>query len=180
MSGYIEYDNTSVYSPYYRRDIRVKDTTYESAVDAISADNDPYEVILIMVRDNRDVFYPYRNYTFQGEYSALLNRAINELYTPREEPIGVGRYIYIVENSTIHETIPVEYGIPVVRRVYTLDRISDRVYMQSNPLDVYERYLVYMIGDTPMYVGDAGVFLMLDKPDQDVSPILETLLRGEG
>lgn len=177
MSGYIEYTDTSPLSPVYPRPIEIGGTSYTSAHHAIQSGEEPSEVILILVRNNRSVYYPHRYYIFQGTYSDLLNRAIASLFIPKREVVDVGRYIYILDGDllTLARNIPVEFSVPIIRNVYITSNQGNNIYQQTQALDTIEIYNVFLIENIPLYVGSMGAFFTLDDREQDISLALSSL-----
>lgn len=173
-SGYIDYTDTSIYSPMYGHTLLIDDTYYSSPHSAIEDGYDIDDVIMQYVYTYRDIYYPYRNYTFRGMYSDYLNRAIQSILVSRVEPSSVGKYIYLLDSVDV--VLPM--GIPVLRNSYLLTHIIDNVYLQSNLLDVVEQYHVHIIDDILLYIGTHGMFLLLDSPDQDISSILDRIYQS--
>lgn len=172
MSGFIHYDERSPMSTRYPRSFTMNNHVYLSVYDAIQSGEDTFEAILQMISDNRDLFYPYRHYIFQGEYDTYINDAINLLFIPKKEDVSIGSYIYIFNRDIF---LPEKYGIPISRDVYLLEHINGNIYMQKNILPLTETYQVYLIYDTPLYIGKNGSFLLLKDKDQDISIIQESI-----
>ena len=177
MNGYVEYNDTSPLSPIYPHPIVIGNNTYTSAYNAIQAGENPIDTFLILVRNNRDLYYKYRNYTFQGTYDDFLNNAVETLFIPKREPIDIDRYIYILDIDQYRRAkqLPIEFSLPIIRNVYITSKEDGNRYRQSQVLNTVELYNVFLIGDLPLYVGLMGSFILLDDPEQDVSPVLQRL-----
>lgn len=173
MAGYIEYTDTSIYSPVYDHEILIGDTYYPSPHSAIEDGHDVDDVIVEYVYNYRDLYYPYRHYTFKGTYSDSLNRAIEMLLVSRVEPTTIGKYVYMLPRDA---SLP--RGMPILRNNYLLSHIRDNIYRQTSVLDALEEYDVHIIDDTLLYVGEGGMFLLLDDIQKDISPILDRIQRS--
>lgn len=144
--GYIEYDDLSPLSPI-----------------PFNPDDDPLGTMLAHVRDNRDLYLPYKDYIFIGRYADLLNEAIRILFSSRREFLTTGYYQYVLpENAPI---LPVKYTVPVVRNVYVTEAIDVNMgnvtlYRQIRPLTQVETYNVGLFNGVPMYIGRQGSFLL--------------------
>lgn len=177
MSGYIEYTDTSILSPVYPHAIEIQGVTYKSPHEAIQRGNDPFDTILIHVRNNRSLYDQYRNYIFSGTYSDLLNRAIQMLLVPKREPADVGRYVYLL-GPDLHDKVqrlPLEFSIPIIRPVYMMSHVEGMLYRQDSTLDALEQYNVFLIEGIPLYVGVDGSFFLLRERDQSVSSAIQRL-----
>lgn len=174
MSGYVHYDDLSPLSPLYPRTISVGENIYNSAANAIQAGENPSEVMLLLVRNNRNLYYPYRNYEFRGTYSDLLNRAISLLLIPRRERIGEGRFLFILTGDLRDraQSFPREYSLPVIRNVYRSTHVEGNIYQEVEPLDVVEQYSVYLVQNVPLYVGSMGAFFLLEDRYQSIPSLI--------
>jgi hypothetical protein len=159
MEGYIHYDRYSQYSPESRFQIE----EWSSPSEAIEkGGKDPYSVILFFVSARKDLFYPVRNYYMVGTYYTYLNRAIKELYLPREEEVDIDSYIYPL--NSIYD-VP---GITIKRNLYQLKKVGENIYRQYEVLPLMEQYTLATIPvivdgkrrDTPLYIGSEGSFLL--------------------
>lgn len=177
MNGYIEYDSTSIFSPEHLQTITVGSNVYKSASHAIQSGEDPQETILLFLKNNRDTFISYRKYVFVGTYSSLLNDGMHLLFGTRYETVDINRYVRILD-AALHDvakSISPGYSIPVVRNVYTCVQQGPSLYQQVEPLDMLNRYRVFLIENIPLYVGHTGSFLLLDYKEQDVSNVISAL-----
>lgn len=173
MSGYIEYNSSSELSPEYPYPTEILGTVYNSPAAAIEAGHDPLVVLKQHVAMHRNLYYQYRNYEFKGNYSDYLNEALKFLYTPRLEPVTVGKYVAFLTEWRF----PLELTIPVRRNVYTIapDPEKEGLYEQVFALPYLEDYNMGLIDGVPIYIGVKGAFLLLDSKEQDISHILEKL-----
>lgn len=172
MNGFIEYGDTSPFSPVYESPLTIDDKTYSSAEDAIQSGIDEFEVLLSFVRENRDLFLPYKDYTFVGKYSGSLNHAISTLLVPKREPLTIGRYVLFLteeENQRL-QAIPIKYSIPIERNAYTLSETSqENIYRQEKPLDHIETYRLFLFEGMPVYVGAMGSFFGIPSLNTDIT-----------
>lgn len=177
MKGYISYSNTSNLSPAYPNPVTINEKSYISPSIAIQSGEDPLETILLHIRSHPEIYRKYRDYKFEGLYSDYLNQAIDLLYLPRREPIQIEKYVKILPMD-IHKRISlidIEYTIPIIRSVYVYSSIGNDILKPVSTLDATEEYRVFLILDTPIYVGTKGSFILLDNPQMDTSLILEEL-----
>lgn len=177
MSGYIEYVDTSILSPVYPHSLEIGGTIYPSAHEAIQSGEDPTEVMLLHVRNNKNIYNKYRNYIFSGTHADLLNKAINTLLIPKREPIDIGRYIYVITGNDLQKAIalPTEFSIRIIRSIYVTSHVNSNIYRQSNILPALEEYNVFMLENIPLYVGKMGAFFLLEEREQSVSSALQRL-----
>lgn len=173
IRGFIEYDSTSQLSPEYPHPIVISGREYSSPTSAIDAEN-PMEVMLTFVSTYRNIFFPYRYYIFQGTYSDILNRAIQQILIPKREPIviiDVYQYMY----SGILP--PEQYTVRIRRNVYITEKVRENLYRQIRPLQRTEVYDVALVGDIPLYIGLQGSFFLISNIEdvQRVEEVLRTL-----
>lgn len=172
MNGYITYTDTSELSPVYEYPFTVNGTLYRSPDDAITQGSDPLEVMLQHIRNRYALYSQYKEYRFSGTHSSFLNQAIDMLFLPRNEPVMIDKYIYLIPERLY---LPPEFGIPVIRPTYQLKRITENIYQQERAIDVPDLYNLYVIDKIPLYSGKNGSFLSLSHKDQDISMVMNKL-----
>lgn len=174
IEGYITYDSSSIFSPQYPHDIKIDNIVYRSPHDAIiSGIRDINSIIYQYVNEYRDIYELYKNYLFSGIYSDVLNTAIQDILVTKIEDTNLNKYIYLIPFSI---NIPKMHSISVSRNIYILDYVRDQVYKQvgiiPNMMDTYD---VYLIRDTPLYIGKKGSFFLLNSDNVDISTQLSML-----
>lgn len=161
MKGYITYTSDSEYSPEHHFQI----SSWESPIQAIQSGEDTRNIIMMFVSMRKSIFYPVRKYIFKGILSDYINEAVMYLFHPRVEEVDVTSYV-----------VPVKMDMPSVsitvkRNVYILAKVKENVYKQEIPLDIYEEYSLtlakvnidHAYRDVPLYTGNKGMFILLDR-----------------
>lgn len=190
MKGFITYQNTSSLSPEYPNPITINGKLYTSPSLAIKEASSPSEELEIMihhVKAHPDIYKPYKDLQFKGEYSSLLNKAIDILFTPKLEPVNMDKYMKILPKN-IHEKIKaftsedisIGYSIPIIRYIYTYQSLGNDIYKPLTVLNTVESYKVYAIDinskPIPLYSGLQGSFILLDSI-REITDVLSPLIQ---
>lgn len=180
MIGTVIYTDASPLSPSYHRPIIIDGKKYPSASVAIDDGRDPWHIMLLWVRDNRDVYMPYRHYNLSGTHSKHLQNAIRYLLMDRSEIDTSGLYVMLLAPREYPKVaiLPSNMSIHVKRHVYALSATNTpNIWQQMGPIHSDDAYDMFLIDNTILYRHSQTLrgFLLLHSPTQDVSNTLSLL-----
>jgi len=160
MTEYVSFDRNSILSLYFPTEIVIDEVKYDSPMQAIEKGIDSLNVVTHFVQINRDKFSRYKYAIFTGDFSDELNQVVPNLFRPKYEGNTTGRYIYLIDTKKT-ENIPISLKRPVIRNIYNLKPINEKVFQQISMIDKYEEYNVAIIDGITIYIGKHGSFVLL-------------------
>lgn len=130
------------------------------------------DIVFRHIRNNYTLFSKYKDLQFRGPLEEEINKVMQVLFHPRREQITTGMYIF-----PTFDTVDIRETIPVIRNIYSLQKVKNGVYQQKDILkstsgqDLLEMYHVYTNGDINLYQGKMGSFYLSDDPDMEIRKI---------
>lgn len=179
----VQYTSLDPLSPEYPSPILIDDTLYSSPASAIEdGKKDPETVLSIHVASHRDLYRPYRTYTFIGAYSSPLENMVREILLPKKETSNISRWTLFPLGADHRRPSTEIPFITVSRPIMLYDHLSGGFLQPRSRLRplMMEEYNVYMVENgILLYVGKQGMFLLIDDHRRNLDTILDSLRTKE-